>query len=309
VATAVGAAVEDLAREVAIETAGDPELVGSLIATETDADGYTTVRFESRLTGYSGWAWAVVLTGDDAEATVCESYLLPGDGAMLAPEWVPWEERVRPGDLDAAMVLPYIAEDPRLVPGYTAATGDDIDAMEIFEFGLGRERVLAPEGRDATAERWYRGSHGPTAASAVASAAPCSTCAFYVPLTGSMRLAFGACTNEWSPSDGRVVSVDHGCGAHSETDAERRLSEWPAPDPLVDSGAVVPLDLNEPDPEPEPEPEPVVEPSPEPVAEAEAVQPEPEPESEPAEPESVEPEPAPVAAVAEAETPEERPAD
>ena len=27
---------------------------------------------------------------------------------------------------------------------------------------------------------------------------------------------FGACANEWSPSDGLVVSLDHGCGAHSE---------------------------------------------------------------------------------------------
>lgn len=292
-ATALGSAVEELAREVAIETAGDAALVGELLRTDTDAEGYTTVRFASHLTGYAGWSWAVVLTGTDAEATVCESYLLPGDGAMLAPEWVPWEERVRPGDLDAAMVLPYIAEDPRLVPGYTAAEGDDIDAMEIFEFGLGRERVLAPEGREATAERWYRGSHGPTAASAVASAAQCSTCAFYVPLTGSMRMVFGACTNEWSPSDGRVVSVDHGCGAHSETDAERRLSEWPAPDPLVDSGAVVALDLNEPDPEPEPEA--VVEPAP--ASEA-ALEPESAPEP------MVEAEPFP----AEAETQEELPA-
>lgn len=254
--TAVSSSLEELARTAAIETAGDAAHVGDLLSTETDDDGYTTVRFASHLKGYAGWVWAVVLTGADAEPTVCESYLLPGDGALLAPEWVPWEDRVRPGDLDAHMVLPYIADDPRLVPGYTAAIGDDVDEMEIFEFGLGRERVLAPEGREAAAERWYRGSHGPTAASAVASTAPCSTCAFFIPLTGSMRMVFGVCANEWSPSDGRVVSVDHGCGAHSQTDAERRASDWPDPDPVVDTGAVVPLDLNEPDPEPEPEAEP-----------------------------------------------------
>lgn len=264
--TAVGHSLEELARAAAVETAGEDALVGGFVGSETDADGYTTLRFASTLRGYSGWTWAVVVTGADAEPTVCESYLLPGDGALLAPEWVPWEDRVRPGDLEPTMVLPYIAEDPRLVPGYTAAVGEDVDEMEIFEFGLGRERVLAPEGREATAERWYRGSHGPTAASAVASTAPCSTCAFFVPLTGSMRLAFGACANEWSPSDGRVVSVDHGCGAHSQTDAERRQSEWPDPDPLVDTGAVVSIDLNEPDPEPEPE----VEPEAEGEAEAEA---------------------------------------
>lgn len=253
--TAVSSSLEELARTAAIETAGDAAHVGDLLSVENHDDGYTTVRFASDLKGYAGWVWAVVLTGADAEPTVCESYLLPGDGALLAPEWVPWEDRVRPGDLDAHMVLPYIADDPRLVPGYTAAIGDDVDEMEIFEFGLGRERVLAPEGREAAAERWYRGSHGPTAASAVASTAPCSTCAFFIPLTGSMRMVFGVCANEWSPSDGRVVSVDHGCGAHSQTDAERRASDWPDPDPVVDTGAVVPLDLNDPEPEPEAEPQ------------------------------------------------------
>ena len=25
------------------------------------------------------------------------------------------------------------------------------------------------------------------------------------------------CTNEWSPADGRVVHLNYGCGAHSET--------------------------------------------------------------------------------------------
>jgi hypothetical protein len=29
-------------------------------------------------------------------------------------------------------------------------------------------------------------------------------------------MGFGACGNEFSPDDGRVVAVDHGCGAHSE---------------------------------------------------------------------------------------------
>jgi hypothetical protein len=247
VSTALDAPVEELARSSAIDAAEDAAMVGAIESVDTDADGFTHVRFECKVEGYRGWHWTVVLTEFEGTFTVCESYLLPGDDALLGTPWVPWSDRVRPGDLDAAMVLPYIAEDPRLVPGYTAAVGDDVDELEIFEFGLGRERVLAPEGRDAAAERWHRGSHGPTAASAVISTAQCSTCAFFIPLTGSMRLAFGACSNEWSPSDGRVVSVDHGCGAHSQTDAERRTSEWPAPDPIVDSGAMDALDLNAPD--------------------------------------------------------------
>ncbi len=253
--TALDSAVEDLARAAAVDTAEEAGLVGAVESVATGEDGFTHVRFACELPGYRGWHWTVVLTHNEGGYSVCESYLLPGDDALLAKPWVPWSDRVRPGDLDAAMVLPYIAEDPRLVPGYTASLGEDVDELAIFEFGLGRERVLAPEGRDSAAERWHRGSHGPTAASAVASVAPCSTCAFFIPLSGSMRLAFGACANEWSPSDGRVVSVDHGCGAHSQTDAERRASDWPAPDPLVDSEAVEALDLDAPDPEPEPAPE------------------------------------------------------
>lgn len=246
-ATATDVTFEEQARQAAIETAEDEAAVGRLLGSEPIADAGVTFQFECHLPGYRGWVWSVDLTVYDGVATVSESALLPGDDALLAPEWVPWSDRIRPGDLEPGMVLPYIAEDPRLVPGYTETGDVDRDEMAIFEFGLGRARVLAPETREATAERWYRGSHGPNASAAVASAAPCSTCAFFVPMTGSFRMLFGACTNEWSPSDGRVVSVDHGCGAHSETDAERRMSEWPAPDPLIDTDAVSTLDLSEPD--------------------------------------------------------------
>jgi len=41
-------------------------------------------------------------------------------------------------------------------------------------------------------------------------------CGFYLPLAGSLRPAFGVCGNVYAPDDGQVVSVDHGCGAHSE---------------------------------------------------------------------------------------------
>jgi hypothetical protein len=40
-----------------------------------------------------------------------------------------------------------------------------------------------------------------------------------VPMAGALRAVFGVCANAWSPSDGQVVSLDHGCGAHSESDA------------------------------------------------------------------------------------------
>ena len=57
-------------------------------------------------------------------------------------------------------------------------------------------------------------------------------------LQGSLGTLFAVCANEWSPDDGKVVSLDHGCGAHSETDVEPGASDWPAPDPLLDENAV-----------------------------------------------------------------------
>lgn len=272
-ALAVEDRVADAARAAVVTTAGDESSVGPMLGSEPGADGLVSVRFACKLPGYRGWEWTADLAVVDDTVTVCESALLPHGDALLAPTWVPWSERVQPGDLEPGMILPYQAEDQRLIPGYTETGDEDRDALAQFEFGLGRERVLAPEARDATAQRWYRGSHGPTAASAVAAGAACSTCAFILPLSGSMRTMFGVCANEWSPSDGRVVSMDHGCGAHSQTDAERRASEWPAADPVVDSGAVEALDLATPDPDPDAHSEPQREATPDeeaqPVVEAE----------------------------------------
>ncbi|GIG53704.1 DUF3027 domain-containing protein [Demequina activiva] len=245
----------DLARAAAIEAAEGEQPVGAHLSAHEDGDRLVTHLFACTLPGYRGWVWSVTVARAPRarEATVCEAHLVPADDALLAPSWVPWAERIRPGDLEASMVLPLIQEDPRLVPGFEETGDEDLDELAIWELGLGRERVLGPEGRDSAAERWMRGSHGPTAASAIASTSPCSTCAFFVPLSGSMRTAFGACANEWSPSDGRVVAVDHGCGAHSQTDVEKQSSKWPAVEPVIDTDAAVSLDLSETEPEPVPE--------------------------------------------------------
>lgn len=58
-------------------------------------DGSVSLRFENRLPGYPGWYWTVTVARvDDADPTVLEVELLPNDGALLAPEWVPWAERL-----------------------------------------------------------------------------------------------------------------------------------------------------------------------------------------------------------------------
>ena len=79
--------------------------------------------------------------------------------------------------------------------------------------------MLSAAGRDLTADRWYAGEHGPRTALANAAPAPCLNCGFLIRLGGPLGRAFGVCANEYAPDDGRVVSLDHGCGAHSEATA------------------------------------------------------------------------------------------
>ena len=132
------------------------------------------------------------------------------------PTWLPWSDRIAPGDLGPGDLLPIIVEDPRLEPGYEATDDEDADQLAFWELGLGRERVLSPEGRAEAAERWYDGTHGPHTPIAELAPAPCASCGFFLPMAGTLRAVFGVCSNEWSPSDGQVVSLDHGCGAHSQ---------------------------------------------------------------------------------------------
>ncbi|AEE44796.1 DUF3027 domain-containing protein [Cellulomonas fimi] len=228
----------DLAREVAIGIAADPADVGEYLGHVVEGERLVSHRFACAARGYRGWEWTVTVARvpRGRTPTVCEAELLPGDDAILAATWVPWSERLRPGDIGPGDVLPFRADDPRLEPGWTPTGDEELDSVAIDELALARARVLSPQGRDEAAERWYRGSRGPTAAGAVASQAACWSCGFLVPLQGALGTVFGVCANEWSPDDGTVVSLDHGCGAHSETDAETPPSDWPAPDPLIDEG-------------------------------------------------------------------------
>ena len=152
---------------------------------------------------------------DDSAITVSEVVLLPGPDAVVAPAWVPWNERVRPGDLGVGDLLPTPPDDVRLVPGYVAS--DDPAVEELArEVGLGRRTVLSREGRDAAVQRWYDGEHGPGTDMARSAPAHCGTCGFLLPLAGALRGAFGVCANAYAPADGDVVAVEFGCGAHSD---------------------------------------------------------------------------------------------
>jgi hypothetical protein len=253
------AAAVDLARSAAEEIAG-PGLVGEHLGVEGDGDRVVTHFFACLDPGYTGWRWAVtVARASRAKAvTVSENLLLPGPDSLLAPEWVPWRDRVRPGDLGVGDLLPAHSDDERLVPAAVLEGDDGVvdwddsadweaaselssgpwdqsaqDAAGKPETAPVRSRVLSAIGRDTTAERWYSSEHGPGTPLAHAAPGPCATCGFLVRLGGPLGRVFGVCANEYAPDDGRVVSLDHGCGAHSEVPASASSSIGPLA-PVID---------------------------------------------------------------------------
>jgi hypothetical protein len=232
---ALCAAAVEVARTAAIEVGGST--VAEPVGLVVDGDRLVTHLFASTERAYVGWRWAVTVTRAARAkiVTVDEVALLPGPEAVLPPAWVPWSERLRPGDLGVGDLLPTEADDDRLVPAYAAGDDPDLDDL-AWELGLGRIRVLSLLGRDEAVQRWYDGESGPAAKIAKAAPARCSTCGFLTPVAGAMRQVFGVCANEYAPDDGRVVALDHGCGAHSEALV---ISSTPVPAaPVVDELAV-----------------------------------------------------------------------
>lgn len=233
------------ARAAAVEVGGSD--VGAHLGVSAEDAHAATHAFAATLAGYRGWHWAVTVARSPGSAvvTVDEVVLLPGDDALRAPEWVPWAQRVRAGDLGAGDLLPADPDDPRLVPSFLSdgdpspADADEVEMRVVAdEIGLGRVRVLSRDGRLDAAERWFGADFGPDAPMAKQAPAHCGTCGFLVSVRGSLGAAFGICANEFSVADAHVVSVEFGCGAHSEAGAGL-VDNAPAPGPVYDSGELV----------------------------------------------------------------------
>lgn len=237
----------DLARAAAEEIAPH-ESVGVHLEVIDEGERVATHYFVCTDPGYVGWRWAVTVAraARARVATVDEVVLLPGPEALVAPAWVPWAERVQPGDLGVGVIWETPADDPRLVAGLTGA--DDLDGLadrapvhpSTWEIGLGRERVLSERGRDEAAHRWWEGERGPDSAMAKSAALSCSTCGFLLPMGGPLGQAFGVCAQAMSPADGSVVSLAYGCGAHSQVAVAERVA---ISEPVTDSVNFDVLDL------------------------------------------------------------------
>ncbi|WP_053749921.1 DUF3027 domain-containing protein [Streptomyces sp. MMG1533] len=266
----------DLARTAAEEAAA-PGVVGEHAGLVSEGDRVVTHFFECKELGYRGWRWAVTVARASRAkfVTLDEVVLLPGPDALLAPEWVPWSERLRPGDMGPGDLLPTDAEDLRLEPGYSGedeplpsspvseemaelVEAEDAEvtpgapatlpvvpargsiAAVAEELGMRRARVLSRYGLHIAADRWEE-SYGAKTPMAQAAPASCVSCGFLVPIGGSLGQAFGICANEFAPADGRLVSLSYGCGGHSEA-AVMPAPPRPAP-PVIDETTVDPFPL------------------------------------------------------------------
>lgn len=199
----------DTARFALSDIAADSE-VGKHIGVTGLSANVATHRFEARVPGYSGWEWNVVAacaTGSDV-ITVNEVALVPATGALEAPDWVPYSERLRPGDLGPGDIM-------ELSPNDARVTADSFSRHAITFPGRETKRYLTEQGLADAERRWRTGDFGPNSEFAEKAPLFCRTCAFYLPMGEPVGDNFGVCANEYS-ADGRVVAASYGCGAHSD---------------------------------------------------------------------------------------------
>lgn len=190
-----------IARAALVEL--DEGRVGRYLGVDThnkdQGNNIATHRFAADIPGYRGWEWVavVVCAPGSRYITISELALLPGSQALRAPRWVPYEERIQPGDLLPGYIMPPRKNDPRL----------EKDGEKI---------ILSTRGKKSTIKRWEAGDFSPSSESAQKSAHNCVDCAFYIDISDRIEGKWGVCANEFS-ADGHVVNADYGCGAHSLT--------------------------------------------------------------------------------------------
>ena len=134
---------KDFAREALI-AATSKSKVGNFIEVIEEGDGLASYLFENNQKGYVGWRWSVtIFQADSAEPTVSEIVLMPGPDSLVAPDWVPWSERLADykalqAELEAQAALD-AEEAEEAEDGEDESEDDEVEIVDIDE-----DELLAP---------------------------------------------------------------------------------------------------------------------------------------------------------------------
>lgn len=135
------AAAKDVALQ-GVQEIAPAHAIGLVHHVRAEEERLSTHLFECTLPGYRGWFWFATLSRAPRSrvATICEVGLLPGDDALIAPDWVPWADRVRPEDLEENAAQE------------NAESAETAEAEESAEFGGSVESAENESAVEETAE-------------------------------------------------------------------------------------------------------------------------------------------------------------
>src|SRR5690625_3970427 len=131
--TALAEAV-DIAKTAITEFA-DVHDIGAHLGVTADDERLVTHRFVAKVPGYGGWEFFATLARAPRakNITVCETGMLPGENAIVAPDWVPWMERA--------------SEEERIRLDAIAAGEDPAKALSAAGYVQEKDTAHVPEGQ------------------------------------------------------------------------------------------------------------------------------------------------------------------
>ena len=234
------AAVDD-AREALLGSRSPAADVGDHLGAVSEAAKVDHPLLRLQRAGYRGWRWSVTVPAPRGRSTSrsTRSCCSPA----TTPSWPPSGCRGASGS-GRATSAPATCSPPRRTTrgwfrrSWRTTSYADLDAVKEVadELGLGRARVLSLEGRELAAAALVRRQPRPrrrrSPSPPRASASPAASWSGW---PGPLSQSFGVCANAFANDDGRVVSFDHGCGAHSEAQLHKRNMPQPLPEPVLDT--------------------------------------------------------------------------
>ncbi|RNE56985.1 DUF3027 domain-containing protein [Cryobacterium tepidiphilum] len=143
----------DLARAALLDIT-PADTIGEPVGHRALEDHVLSLYFACTLPGYPGWHWTVSLSriDDDAPAFVLETELTPGEGAMLAPDWVPWSERLADyraaQELAAAQAAEATADDEDDDLDEDDLDEDDVDELDDLDDEVDEDDLDGDHGDD-----------------------------------------------------------------------------------------------------------------------------------------------------------------